>query len=61
MKPDYIYRDNKPVAAIIDIAVFEEILDKLEDVEDIEFLKESRKSILDYRNINDYLKERENV
>jgi hypothetical protein len=60
-KPDFIYRDNKAVAAIIDIEAFDEIIGMLEDEEDIAYLKEARKKTLKYRSFKDYLAERENV
>jgi len=60
-KPAFIYRDNKAVAAIIDIDVFDEIIEKLEDEEDIAYLKSARKETLNYRKFTDYLSERRNV
>ena len=59
VKPDFIYRDDKPVAAIIDIEIFNEIIDKFEDEEDIAYLKDARNGELSFREFNDYLKERE--
>ena len=61
LKPDFIYRNNKPVAAIIDIEVFDEIIEKFEDDEDVAYLKEARKKNLKYRNFKEYLAERRNV
>jgi hypothetical protein len=61
IKPDFIYRNNKVVAAIIDIDVFDEILEKFEDEEDILYLKNARNKTLNYRKFNEYLSERENV
>jgi hypothetical protein len=60
-KPDFIYRDNKAIAAIIDIEAFNEIIDMLEDQEDITYLKEVREKTLKYRSFKDYLAERKNV
>lgn len=59
VKPDFIYRDDKPVAAIIDIETFNEIIEKFEDEEDIAYLKTAGNGELNFRDFNEYLKERE--
>ena len=61
IKPDFVYRNNKVVAAIIDIDTFDEIMEKFEDEEDIAYLKEARNKTLTYRKFGEYLAERENV
>jgi hypothetical protein len=61
LNPDFIYRDNKAVAAIIDIDIFDEIIEKLEDEEDVSYLKEARKKTLNYRKFKDYISEKKNV
>jgi len=61
IKPDFIYRNNKAVAAIIDIDVFNEIIEKFEDDEDVAFLKKARNKTMEFRNFKDYLAERHNV
>ncbi|MDP2364964.1 MAG: hypothetical protein Q8M94_14495 [Ignavibacteria bacterium] len=61
MKPDFVYRNNKVVAAIIDIDVFDEIIERLEDEEDIAYLKDARNKTLNYRKFGEFLAERENV
>ncbi|NLO18304.1 MAG: hypothetical protein GX121_00245 [Ignavibacteria bacterium] len=59
IKPDYIYRDNKIIAAVIDI--FNEILEKIEDDEDIAYLKEARKRQLNFRKFSDYVDEKQDI
>ena len=36
--PEAIYRNNKPVSVIIDLEVYKKILERLEDIEDLEFI-----------------------
>lgn len=61
IKPDYIYRDNKIIAAVIDIDIFNEILEKIEDDEDIAYLKEARKRQLNFRKFSDYIDEKQGI
>ncbi len=59
IKPDYIYRDNKAIAAVIDIDIFNEIIEKIEDDEDIAYLKEARKRPLKFRKFSEYVNEKQ--
>lgn len=61
IKPDFIFRDKKPVAAIIDIDVFNDIIERLEDEEDIAFLKQARENVLEFRDFGEFLAEQKNV
>ena len=36
--PEVIYRNNKPVSVIIDLEEYKKILERLEDIEDLEFI-----------------------
>jgi len=54
---DFVMRNGKPVAVIIDIDEYQEILDLLEDIEDIKELEEMRKKTLKFRDLDDFLKE----
>jgi PHD/YefM family antitoxin component YafN of YafNO toxin-antitoxin module len=54
-KPDFIYRGNKPVAAILKIHDYEKMLEDLEDIEDIRYLKEIRKTNVQTFEFDDYL------
>lgn len=55
--PEIVIRDSKPVAVILDIADYQEILERLEDAEDLRMLQEMRKKPLHFRKLNDFLKE----
>lgn len=56
-KPDFIIRGGKPVAVIIDIDEYQEILDILDDIEDTKELAEMRKKTLKFKDLDDFLKE----
>jgi PHD/YefM family antitoxin component YafN of YafNO toxin-antitoxin module len=56
-EPDFVMRGGKPVAVIIDIDEYREILDRLEDLEDIKELEEMRKKPLKFKDLDDFLKE----
>lgn len=58
-QPEIITRGGKPVSVILPIAVYEELLERLEDAEDIAYLKKARESRTDFRPFSEYLKERE--
>jgi PHD/YefM family antitoxin component YafN of YafNO toxin-antitoxin module len=57
-EPEIITRKGKPVSVIIPIAQYEELLERLEDAEDVAYLKRARRSSLSYRPIEDYLADR---
>lgn len=57
--PSIIYRGGEPEAVILDIEVYKEMLEKLEDAEDLKLLAEMRKKPLTFKKLEDYLKERE--
>jgi hypothetical protein len=54
---DLIYRDGKPAAVILDIAEYEELLERLEDADDLRALREIRQRPLRFRKLTDFLKE----
>jgi len=55
--PDIILRDGKPAAVILDIAQYEEMLQRLEDVEDLKMLGAMRRRPLKFRKLEDFLRE----
>ncbi len=57
-RPDIVYRDGKPAAVIIELNDYEELLEQIEDVEDIAFLKDLRRQPMDFISLEDLLKER---
>ena len=55
--PELVFRQGKPSAVILDIDQYEEMLERLEDVEDIKLLRDMRKKSLQFRKLEDFLKE----
>jgi PHD/YefM family antitoxin component YafN of YafNO toxin-antitoxin module len=55
--PDIIMREGKPVAVILDIDEYQELLERLEDQSDLKMLQEMRKRPLKFRTLDDFLKE----
>ena len=55
--PEIVLRGGKPTAVIIDIDEYREMLERLEDVEDLRNLKRMRKRPLQFRTLDDFLKE----
>ena len=55
--PEIILRDGKPSAVIIDIGQYQEMLERLEDIEDLMALKEMRKRPLAFKKLDDFLRE----
>ena len=54
-EPEIITRNGKPVSVIIPIKEYEELLERLEDADDIAFLKKARRKPLRYRPLEDVL------
>lgn len=57
-EPEIVTRKGKPVSVIIPIKDYEELLERVEDAEDITWLKRARKKTLHYRPLEDYLADR---
>ena len=57
-EPEIVTRNGKPVSVILPIAVYEELLERVEDAEDIAWLKKARKKPMHYRPLSEYLAER---
>jgi PHD/YefM family antitoxin component YafN of YafNO toxin-antitoxin module len=57
-KPEIVTRNGKPVSVIIPIEDYEELLERVEDAEDVAWLKRARRNPLHYRPLEDYLAER---
>ena len=55
--PEIILRDGKPAAVILDIEAYQEMLERLEDVEDLKMLAEMRKKPLKLKKLEDFLEE----
>ena len=56
-EPEIITRKGKPVSVIIPIKAYEELLERLEDAEDVAYLKEARTKPLSFRPLKEYLAE----
>jgi PHD/YefM family antitoxin component YafN of YafNO toxin-antitoxin module len=57
-EPEIVTRNGKPVSVIIPIKDYEELLERVEDAEDVAWLKRSRRKPLHYRPLEDYLAQR---
>ncbi len=57
-EPEMIYKSGKPTAVILPLAQYEELLERVEDVADLEWLQKARVQGVSYRPFSDYLKER---
>ena len=57
-EPEIVTRKGKPVSVIIPIKDYEELLERVEDADDVAWLKRARKKPLHYRPLEDYLAER---
>jgi PHD/YefM family antitoxin component YafN of YafNO toxin-antitoxin module len=57
-EPEIVTRKGKPVSVIISIKAYEELLERVEDSDDVSWLKRARKKPLHYRPLEDYLAER---
>jgi hypothetical protein len=55
---EIVTRKGKPVSVIIPIKEYEELLERVEDAEDVAWLKRARRKPLHYPPLDDYLAER---
>jgi len=55
--PEIVLRDGKPVAVILNIEEYQEILEQLEEIEDLKVLEKIRKKPLKFRSLEKFLKE----
>jgi PHD/YefM family antitoxin component YafN of YafNO toxin-antitoxin module len=56
-EPEIIIRGGKPAAVILDIEVYQEMLERLEDIEDLKTLAEMRRKPLRFKKLEDFLEE----
>ncbi len=57
-EPETIYKGGKPTAVILSLADYEDLLERVEDAADLQWLKKVRQQGVSYRPFSDYLKER---
>lgn len=55
--PDIVFRDGQPAAVILDIDEYQDMLERLEDVSDLEMLKQMREEPLRFRKLGEFLAE----
>jgi hypothetical protein len=55
---EIVTRNGKPVSVILPIKAYEELLERVEDAQDVAWLKRARRKPLHYRPLEDYLAER---
>jgi PHD/YefM family antitoxin component YafN of YafNO toxin-antitoxin module len=55
--PEIVLKEGKPAAVILDIDEYRRMLERLEDLEDLNALKEMRKRPLKFRKLDEFLKE----
>ncbi len=53
--PEIILRDGRPAAVILDIEVYREMLERLEDADDLKALEKMRQRPLRFRCLDDFL------
>lgn len=56
--PQIVFRGGEPSAVILDIEVYQEMLQRLEDIEDLNMLAEIRKKPMSFRRLDDFLENR---
>ena len=54
-EPEIITRKGKPVSVIIPIKEYEEMIERLEDAEDVAYLKKARTKPLHFRPLSEVL------
>ena len=57
-EPEIVTKNGEPVAVILPIKEYEELIERLEDAEDVAYLKKARTKPLSFRPLKDYLAER---
>ncbi len=56
-KPEIVLRDGKPVSVILDIDVYQEMLEQIEAIEDLEELAKMRREKLEFRSLDEFLED----
>ena len=56
-KPQFVVEDGEPTAVILDIAEYEQMLERLEEADDLAALQEMRKKPLSFRPLSELLDE----
>ena len=56
-RPEIVLRNGKPSAVILDIDTYKEMLERIEDAEDLAWLRNARRQPPRFRKLTDFLKE----
>ncbi|MFH1196495.1 MAG: type II toxin-antitoxin system Phd/YefM family antitoxin [bacterium] len=54
---EIIYRNDKPVSIILDIDRYKNMLERLDDIEDLEYINQIKKKNLSFRKCGEFLSE----
>jgi PHD/YefM family antitoxin component YafN of YafNO toxin-antitoxin module len=54
-EPEIISRKGKPVAVILPIKMYREMIERLDDAEDVAYLRKARRKPMQYRPLDDVL------
>jgi PHD/YefM family antitoxin component YafN of YafNO toxin-antitoxin module len=54
-KPEIVTKKGKPVSVILPIKQYQEMMERLEDAEDVAWLKKARRKKLQYRPLEEVL------
>jgi hypothetical protein len=57
-EPEIVTHKGKPVSVILPIKDYEELLERVQDAEDVAWLKRARRKPLRYRPLEEYIAER---
>ncbi|MDQ6632975.1 MAG: type II toxin-antitoxin system Phd/YefM family antitoxin [Verrucomicrobiota bacterium] len=57
-EPEIITRKGKPVSVILPINMYQELIERAEDAEDMAWLRQARQKPMRYRSLNEYLGEK---
>lgn len=57
-EPELITRNGKPVSVILPIEVYQELVERLEDAEDVAWLRRARLKPMSFRSLDRYLSSR---
>ena len=55
IEPEIVTKNGKPVSVIVPIRQFQEMLQRIEDAEDVAWLKRARRKKLHFRSLEDVL------
>ncbi len=55
--PEFVFKEGRPTAVILDIDEYREILERLEDIEDLRMLEQMRQKPLKFKKLENFLQE----